>query len=130
LEEEPFKAQFPHTFPGEDGRRGEAESGGLPGLVRLEVVPPCRVASTRPHIRGGANVDETARMDGGDVLRLVRLRCRVVDAERRGLIVARDVDAAGRIHFMLLQPVSGGRPLKYAVDPYTGKLLEPPVIEP
>jgi hypothetical protein len=69
-------------------------------------------------------------MDEGEVLRLVRIRCRVVDGERRGLIVARDVDASGRVHFVVMQPVSGGRPLKYAVDPYTSKLLEPPVIEP
>ena len=68
--------------------------------------------------------------DDGDVLRLVRIRCRVVDAERRGLIVARDVDAAGRVHFVILQPLSGGRALKYAIDPYTGKLVGPPLIEP
>ncbi len=69
-------------------------------------------------------------MDAAEVLRLVRIRCRVVDVERRGLIVARDVDASGRVHFVVLQPVSGGRPLKYAVDPYTSQLVEPPVIEP
>jgi hypothetical protein len=69
-------------------------------------------------------------MDGVEVLKPVRLRCRVVDTERRGLIVARDVDATGRVHFVVLQPVSGGRPLRYAVDPYTSKLLEPPTIDP
>lgn len=69
-------------------------------------------------------------MDVAEPLRLVRIRCRVVDVERRGLIVARDVDAQGRVHFVVLQPVSGGRTLKYAVDAYTGKLVEPPVSEP
>lgn len=76
------------------------------------------------------DLDETSTMDGGEVLRLVRIRCRVVDADRRGLVIARDVDSGGRVHFVVLQPVSGGRQLKYAVDPYTGKLVEPPVIEP
>ena len=69
-------------------------------------------------------------MEDDGVLRLVRIRCRVVDVQRRGLIVARDVDANGRVHFVVLQPVSCGRPLKYAVDQYTGALLEPPLIEP
>jgi hypothetical protein len=84
-------------------------------------------APTSPKVLG---LDKTVPMEDVEVLRLVRLRCRVADAQRRGLIVARDVDAAGRVHFVVLQPVSGGRPLKYAVDSYTGKLLEPPVIEP
>jgi hypothetical protein len=100
--------------------------GGLPGPVQQPQVAP----GTRSHIAGAANFDKSGTMDGADVLRLVRLRCRVVDAKRRGLIVARDVDANGRVHFVVLQPVSGGRPLKYAVDPYTGKMLEPPFIEP
>jgi hypothetical protein len=45
-------------------------------------------------------------------------------------IVARDVDSTGRARFVVLQPVTGGRALRYEVDQYTGKLLEPPTLDP
>jgi hypothetical protein len=64
----------------------------------------------------------------GEVLKLVRIRCRVPAFD--GVIVARDVDTAGRVHFVLLQPRDGGRVVRYAVDPETGQLVGPPLDEP
>ncbi|MGO9830083.1 MAG: hypothetical protein ACLPJH_08060 [Myxococcaceae bacterium] len=64
----------------------------------------------------------------GDVLKLVRIRCRVPTPE--GVIVARDVDTAGRVHFALLEPLDGGRVARYAVDAATGKLVGPALDEP
>lgn len=64
----------------------------------------------------------------GDVLKLVRIRCGVPAPD--GVIVARDVDTASRVHFGLLQPRNGGRVVRCAVDPATGMLVGPPLDEP
>jgi hypothetical protein len=64
----------------------------------------------------------------GEVLRLVRIRCRYPVTD--GIIIARDVDPSGRVHFVLLQPRDGGRVVKYAVDPATEKPVGPPLDEP
>jgi len=68
-------------------------------------------------------------MDGDEVpLKLVRLRCNFVAANRSGMIVARDVDKAGRVHFVLIQPFGGGRVQRFAVDD-SGNPVEP-ALEP
>jgi hypothetical protein len=69
-------------------------------------------------------------MDGDEALRLVRIRCRETAPDGRGVIIARDLDSTGRVHFVLVQPRSGGRAVKFAVEPASGKLLEPPLDEP
>jgi hypothetical protein len=64
----------------------------------------------------------------GDVLRLVRIRCRHLVPG--GTVVAQDVDVSGRVHFALFQSISGGPVQKFAVDPSTGQLVGPGIDEP
>ncbi|MGO8971021.1 MAG: hypothetical protein ACLQDQ_15795 [Myxococcaceae bacterium] len=68
-------------------------------------------------------------MDGDEVpLKLVRLRCNVPASNRSGMVVARDVDKAGTVHFVLIQPFGGGRLQRFAVDA-SGNPVEP-ALEP
>jgi hypothetical protein len=42
------------------------------------------------------------------------------------MVTARDVDDAGRVHFVLLKPFGGGPVRKYAVAP-DGTIVDPPM---
>jgi hypothetical protein len=66
-------------------------------------------------------------VEDGVVLKLVRLRCNYPAANRSGTVVARDVDKAGKVHFVVLEPFGGGRLQRFAVDAVTGDLLDPPL---
>jgi hypothetical protein len=46
--------------------------------------------------------------------------------DRAATVVARDVDDAGKVHFVYLRPYGGGPTRKYAVDA-SGKILDPPL---